>query len=217
MVRSDLACSGVMFTIDTETGFRDAVLINAAWGLGENVVQGSVNPGRVLCLQDHAQEGISARSSKAARQQGIQTDLRRRRRPHDEERPRPAAGPRVGSRSTTTRFSTGAVGLHRSKTTIRRSAAGHVPMDMEWAKDGRTGELFIVQARPETVQSLRAQNVLETYQLRKKGRVLARAAASARRSPPAGAGDTKSAAFSSSFRRAKCSSPTRPIPTGSRS
>ena len=71
MVRSDLAASGVMFSIDTETGFRDAVLINAAYGLGENVVQGTVNPDEYYCLQAHAAPGFPSHPPETSGDEGI--------------------------------------------------------------------------------------------------------------------------------------------------
>ena len=92
MVRSDLAASGVMFTLDTETGFRDVVLINAAYGLGENVVQGSGQSRRVLRLQADAWPRLSTYPPAPDGEQGIQTDLRRRGRTHDAKRARAAGG-----------------------------------------------------------------------------------------------------------------------------
>ena len=86
MVRSDLGASGIMFTIDTETGFRDAVLINAAYGLGENVVQGSVTPDEYSVFKPTLREGFRPILQKDW-EQGVQAHLRRRRRQDGEERP----------------------------------------------------------------------------------------------------------------------------------
>ncbi|MBM4074859.1 MAG: phosphoenolpyruvate synthase, partial [Planctomycetes bacterium] len=168
MVRSDLASSGVMFSIDTETGFRDAVLVNAAYGLGENVVQGAVNPDEFLVFKPTLMEGF-----------------------------KPILRKRVGNKEFKMIYDVGGGRMTRNVPvsvserqrfainddeilTLARWAVliekhysekhGHLtPMDIEWAKDGRTGELWIVQARPETVQSQKQTDYLETYSLKQKG------------------------------------------------
>ena len=104
MVRSDLAASGVMFTIDTETGFRDVVLINAAYGLGENVVKGVVNPDEYCVFKPTLKTGFPADPAKDRRQQGIQAGLRHRR-ADGQERARAARGPRSDLPSPMMRFS----------------------------------------------------------------------------------------------------------------
>jgi len=149
MVRSDLAGSGVMFSIDTETGFPRAVVISAAWGLGETVVQGTVNPDKIMVfkpLLDRAAVPIIERtlgekerklvyaSGGSARTRLVDTS------PADRER-------FVVSDEEALQLARWAVAIERHY--------GRA-MDMEWAKDGETGELFIVQARPETVQSARS-------------------------------------------------------------
>ena len=140
-----------MFTIDTETGFRDAVLINASYGLGENVVQGSVNPDEYYVFKPTLKTGRRPILQKTARHQGVQAGLRRRRRQDGQERPRRTRGPRRASRITDDEIlAARALGL-RDRGSLQRQAGRPVPMDIEWAKDGLTGELFIVQARPETV------------------------------------------------------------------
>ncbi|OGI50983.1 MAG: phosphoenolpyruvate synthase [Candidatus Muproteobacteria bacterium RIFCSPHIGHO2_12_FULL_60_33] len=173
MVRSDLASSGVMFTLDTETGFRDVVFINASYGLGENVVQGTVNPdefhvfkttlatGKRPILKRHlggkaikmvyAQEaavGVATRNiavPEAERQRFSLTD--------DEVLELARYGVKIEQ--------------HYSK------LAGHDrPMDIEWAKDGVDGKLYILQARPETVRSREARDVYEVYALESRGKVL---------------------------------------------
>ncbi|MFN0129263.1 MAG: phosphoenolpyruvate synthase [Verrucomicrobiales bacterium] len=172
MVRSDLACSGVMFTIDTESGFQDAVLISAAYGLGENVVQGAVTPDEFTVFKPTLKTGhrpivrrsVGSKEYKLVYDAGggrmvknvpVAPDDRRRLALTDDEVLQLARWGCV-------------VEDHYS---AKRGRA--VPMDLEWAKDGRTGELFIVQARPETVQSRRETDVLETWHLRERGRVLA--------------------------------------------
>jgi len=171
MVRSDLACAGVMFTIDTESGFRDAVLISAAYGLGENVVQGSVTPDEYTVFKTTLKTGH-----------------------------RPILQKTVGSKEFKLIYDTGGGKMvknvpvapaDRAKLALsddevlqlarwgcivedhysaKRGAPA--PMDLEWAKDGNTGELFIVQARPETVQSRKNPDVLETYRLGQRSAVL---------------------------------------------
>ncbi len=163
MVRSDQACSGVMFTLDTETGFRDAVVINGAWGLGEAIVQGMATPDEWIVFKPTLKQGA-----------------------------RPIVSRRIGSkevkmvygldgRGTRTRE---VVETQRLRTCLSdyevlelarwaciiedhysERSGKLTPMDIEWAKDGHTGELFILQARPETVHSTNHQTYLETYRL----------------------------------------------------
>jgi pyruvate,water dikinase len=171
MVRSDLAAAGVMFSIDTETGFRDAVLINASYGLGENVVQGSVNPDEYYVFKPTLTQGYrpilqkllgskefkliyDVGGSKMVKNVPVPPDDRARFAITDDEI------------LTLARWACEIEDHYRAK----RGVAS--PMDMEWAKDGRTGELFIVQARPETVQSQKDLDVIETYRLTARSRVL---------------------------------------------
>jgi pyruvate, water dikinase len=163
MVRSDLACAGVMFSIDTETGFRDAVLLTAAYGLGENVVQGAVNPDELLIFKPTLQQGFAPILSKRLGSKAI-------RMVHGE------AG--VGlvneavPQAERDRFALSddeALNLARWACCIERHYSAKrgspTPMDIEWAKDGLSGELFILQARPETVQSRQQQAVLRSWHL----------------------------------------------------
>ncbi|PSB29234.1 phosphoenolpyruvate synthase [Chlorogloea sp. CCALA 695] len=166
MVRSDLACSGVMFSIDTETGFKNAVLLSAAYGLGENVVQGAVNPDEYSVFKPTLKQGF-----------------------------RPILKKRVGSKELKMVYDDGSK-FTKNLLVDEASRAQYAledeeilqlakwacviedhysqihnqytPMDMEWAKDGITGELFIVQARPETVQSQKSQNILRSYHFTSK-------------------------------------------------
>ena len=172
MVRSDLAASGVMFSIDTETGFRDAVLINSAYGLGENVVQGSVNPDEYYVFKPTLRAGLRPilKRSLGSKEFKLVYDVGGSKMVKNvpvspEDRARFAI-----SDDDVLELARWAV-IIEEHYTERRGA--ECPMDMEWAKDGRTGELFIVQARPETVQSQRKAGLLETYRLRTRGRVLA--------------------------------------------
>ena len=174
MVRSDLASSGVIFTLDTETGFRDVVFITASYGLGENIVQGAVNPDEYYVFKPTFREGSRA-------------IIRKKR--GDKEKKLIYSGSGTGKRTENVevpaedrlRFCLNddeVLALARSALTIEEhysKKAGHPePMDIEWAKDGETGELFIVQSRPETVQSQRSRDVLENYVLESRSKVLSK-------------------------------------------
>ena len=173
MVRSDLATSGVLFTLDTETGFRDVVLINAAYGLGENVVQGTVNPDEYTVFKPTLKTGFAPILHKVCGSKELKLVSL------------PPDGKTLGNvpvpESDRDRFAledADILTLARWACLIEehyQKKRGHpVPMDIEWAKDGRTGELFILQARPETVQSLRSPDTLASYRLLDHSRVLLR-------------------------------------------
>ncbi|GAB4351924.1 MAG: phosphoenolpyruvate synthase [Gammaproteobacteria bacterium] len=173
MVRSDLAASGVMFTLDTETGFRDAVFITAAYGLGENVVQGAVNPDEFYVFKPTLELGkrpIIRRhlGEKALRM--VYAD--------DPDAGSPVRNVEVPLEERR-RFSLSddeVLQLARYAVIIEKhysqKAGRPMPMDIEWAKDGQSGELFIVQARPETVQSTDDGTYQEIYRLETRGKVL---------------------------------------------
>ncbi|MDO8740785.1 MAG: phosphoenolpyruvate synthase [Candidatus Woesearchaeota archaeon] len=171
MVRSDKACSGVMFTIDTETGFRDVVLINASYGLGENVVQGAVNPDEYYIFKPTLKQGHNAIISKAVGEKKIKMiyyeggNKTTKNVPTTEEERRSFV---LTDKEILTLAKWGCIiEDHYSK-----KAGYHKPMDIEWAKDGETNKLFIVQARPETVQSQKNKNIYEIYELKKRGRII---------------------------------------------
>jgi pyruvate,water dikinase len=165
MVRSDLASSGVMFTLDTETGFRDVVLVNAAYGLGENVVQGSVNPDEFYVFKPTLMEGrrpiirrkLGEKKVKLIYGSGTSKVLTRN-----------VEVPNADRRSfciedeDVLELARAAVAIERH---YSRKAGKDQPMDIEWAKDGVSGRLFILQARPETVQSQRSLEFLELHSL----------------------------------------------------
>ena len=163
MVRSDLASSGVMFTLDTETGHRGVVLVTSSWGLGESVVQGRVAPDQLWVHKATATAGFAPL---VRRQLGTkETKV-----VYDEHgvRTEPV------SDADRNRFSLSdddALMLARWAVAIERHYSA--PMDIEWAKDGRTGELFVVQARPETVHSRERGAELRIYTLRERSKVLA--------------------------------------------
>ncbi|HMT09367.1 MAG TPA: phosphoenolpyruvate synthase [Pyrinomonadaceae bacterium] len=164
MVRSDIACSGVMFTLDTESGFRDVVVINGAWGLGEAVVQGMATPDEWIVFKPTLKQGfrpivtrkLGVKEVKMVfADDGTGTQVRD---VVDTQRNRMClAGFEVLQLATWAC----AIEDHYSKL-----AGKPQPMDIEWAKDGITGELFILQARPETIHSQKASNnYIETYKL----------------------------------------------------
>lgn len=172
MVRSDLAGSGVMFSIDTETGFPNVVLINAAFGLGENIVQGSVNPDEYLVF-------------KPTLQKGFRPVLRRRLGSKEFKLIYEAGGTKstrnvpvsIADRRKFVLTDDEVLELARWACRIEehytRAHGMNTPMDIEWAKDGLTNQLYIVQARPETVQSQKKAFVVRTYRLEAKGPILA--------------------------------------------
>ena len=168
MVRSDLAGAGVIFTLDTESGFRDVVLVTGSWGLGELVVQGRVNPDEYWVHKTTLAQGFrpilrreigskatrlvyAAGGSKAVVEERVPRELRERAVLDDDE---------------ILQLSRWAVAIEQH---YGRRHGRPTPMDIEWAKDGRTGELFVVQARPETVHSQQAKPLIELFKLRGKG------------------------------------------------
>ena len=164
MVRSDLASSGVVFTLDTESGFRDAVFVTASYGLGEMVVQGAVNPDEFYVHKPTLAAGRPAVLRRSVGDKAIRMvyDASGGSRVRTEEVPE--ADRRLFSVTDAE-----VEQLARQAVLIEQHYGR--PMDIEWAKDGIDGKLYIVQARPETVQS-RSGNVIERYVLREKGQVL---------------------------------------------
>lgn len=173
MVRSDLACSGVMFSIDTETGFKDTALITAAYGLGENVVQGAVNPDEYLVFKPTLKAGFKPILKKSVGTKEIKMvyDVGGSKLTRNESVPQELREQFAITDDEILTLGRWACAIEDHYSTIRGS---YTPMDIEWAKDGITGELFIVQARPETVQSQKAGNILRSYHLDESGHVLAK-------------------------------------------
>ncbi len=167
MVRSDLGGAGVMFSIDTETGFDKVVLINAAWGLGENVVQGAVDPDEYEVfkplLADEALTPIIEKKCGTKARKMIYAD--------DGAEPTRNVATSKAERAALVLEDGEILTLARWACVIEDHYGQ--AMDMEWAKDGESGELFIVQARPETVQSRREASAFKTYRIKDKGRRLA--------------------------------------------
>jgi pyruvate,water dikinase len=172
MVRSDIGASGVIFTLDTESGFRDVVFITGCYGLGETIVQGKVDPDEFYV-------------HKPTLKQGFRCVLRRR---LGGKQIRMIYGKGGGSRATLIRTVPGAerqrfcisdtevlsladIAVHIEEH-YSKHAGTAMPMDIEWAKDGSDGRIYIIQARPETVASQRSPDVVETYNLNGHGTVL---------------------------------------------
>jgi pyruvate, water dikinase len=163
MVRSDQACSGVMFTLDTESGFRDVVVINGAWGLGEAIVQGMATPDEWIVFKPTLATGarpiVSRRlgTKEVKMVYGLDGKGTRTRDVVDAQRQRFCLGDYEVLRLAQWACQ---IEEHYSKLAGRPT-----PMDLEWAKDGITGELFILQARPETVHATNHENYIEIHKL----------------------------------------------------
>lgn len=166
MVRSDLAGSGVMFTLDTENGFPHVVVINAAYGLGENVVQGAVSPDEYVVFKQLLNQGHFAPIISKTLGDKLKKMVYGK-----------SAHVAVKNISTTSKEQNSFVLSESDILKLARWACiieKHYgrPMDIEWAKDGRSDELFIVQARPETVQSQKVHDRFKSYTLKEKGKPL---------------------------------------------
>jgi len=172
MVRSDLASSGVMFSIDTETGFKDAAYVTGAYGLGENVVQGAVNPDEWYVFKPTLKLGFKPVIMRKVGEKAIKMVYT-----EDSKHPTKNVAVPEADRKRLTLKDSEVLELARMACVIEdhysARAGGHKPMDIEWAKDGMTGELYIVQARPETVHSQKDLNKLRKYVLREQGQVVA--------------------------------------------
>src|SRR3989339_766899 len=171
MVRSDKACSGVMFSIDTETGFKNAVLINGSYGLGENIVLGAVNPDQFYVFKPMLGEGFKPIISKKLGSKKIKMI-------YSKNKSKPTINVRVPEKERLSFVLNDNEILKLAKWACiiedyySKKARKFKPMDMEWAKDGITSRLFIFQARPENVQSKKNVNILEEYILKQKSQVI---------------------------------------------
>jgi pyruvate,water dikinase len=179
MVRSDKSSSGVMFSIDTETGFKDVVFINAAYGLGENIVQGTIDPDSFYVHKPTFNKGFKKVLKRALggkqlkmifaesmSQDNLAAEYTKNIQTPPEERKRFCI-----SDEDVMVLADYAIKIENHYS----AQIGHnKPMDMEWAKDGDDGLLYMVQARPETVESQRKGNVLELYKLNESGNLLLR-------------------------------------------
>ena len=166
MVRSDLGGAGVMFSIDTETGFDKVALIDAAWGLGENVVQGAVDPDEYQVFKPLLSQPSLVPIIEKKLGEKVQKMIYAK----DGDRPTRNVPTSKAERGAFVLNDHDILTLARWACVIEEHYGR--PMDMEWAKDGETGELFIVQARPETVQSRKDATAFKSYRIKSKGRKL---------------------------------------------
>ena len=167
MVRSETGAAGVMFTLDTESGFRDVVFVTAAYGLGETVVQGAVNPDEFYVHKPTLEGGRPAILRRSLGSKAIKMIY------GDEGKAGKSVKTVQVEAADRARFSLSDAeveNLARQALIIEKHYDR--PMDIEWAKDGDDGQLYIVQARPETVKSRTTANVMERYLLKEKGKVL---------------------------------------------
>lgn len=172
MVRSDLASAGVIFTLETETGFPDVVFITGSYGLGESVVQGAVNPDEFYVFKPTLKQGYKSlidkrlgdKATKIVYTKNPQQPIKKVNTSKEDRKKFCLTDEEV------LQLSNWAVAVEDHYSS---KYGKWTPMDLEWAKDGQTQELYIVQARPETVQSQRNRNIIEEYKLLQKGKVLA--------------------------------------------
>jgi len=171
MVRSDLASAGVMFSIDTETGFKNAVFITAAYGLGENIVQGAVSPDEAYVFKPTLNAGFKPVLSRHLGEKAIKMIYSDSLKHPIKNVPVPLEDQQQYclSEDELLRLAHNAVIIENHYSKL---AGKTQPMDIEWAKDGISGELFIVQARPETVHAQKNTQNIETYHLKKRGDIL---------------------------------------------
>jgi len=160
MIRADLAASGVIFTIDTESGFSNAVLINSIYGLGENIVQGKVNPDEFYVFKPTG--AIISRSIGCKKLKMVYNNDPKNPTKNIRIKPKEQVKPSITDEQIKK--------LGEWAMIIEKHYSR--PMDLEWALDGQDKKLYIIQARPETVQSLRDYNILEEYKLGKKGKII---------------------------------------------
>jgi pyruvate,water dikinase len=167
MVRSDLSSSGVMFSIDTESGFEDVVFVTSAFGLGEMVVQGAVNPDEFYVHKPTLAANRPAVVRKTMGSKAVQMIYADTQEHGKQVKIEDVDFERANQFSLTDEE---VMELAKQAVIIEKHYGR--PMDIEWAKDGLDGNLYIVQARPETVRSNEESNVIETFQLQKRGNVL---------------------------------------------
>ncbi|QTH65252.1 phosphoenolpyruvate synthase [Psychrosphaera ytuae] len=166
MVRSDLSSSGVMFSIDTESGFEDVVFVTSAFGLGEMVVQGAVNPDEFYVHKPTLEKGLPAVVRKTMGSKAVQMIYADTQEHGKQVKIEDVDVAKANEFSLTDEE---VMALAKQAVIIEKHYGR--PMDIEWAKDGLDNELYIVQARPETVRSNEEANVIETFQLERRGTV----------------------------------------------
>lgn len=160
MSRSDLGASGVMFTIDTESGFRDAVLIHSIYGLGENIVQGKVNPDQFFVFKPTEKIIYRTIGKKAIKMI------------YNKDHNKPVKDVAVSLKDQARQSITDEQVIKLAQWAMAIEKHYGKAMDIEWAYDGQDKKLYIIQARPETVESSKNLNILERYKLNKKGRII---------------------------------------------
>lgn len=167
MVRSDEACAGVIFTIDPESGFENAIYITGAWGLGENVVQGAVNPDEFWVFKPTLVQNKNAiiNRRKGEKEHTMVYD-------ESGESGRPVKNIDTPLHKRTAWILTDDEVLQLARWSYEIEKYYGMAMDIEWAKDGISGKIFIVQARPETVHSQKEHGKIYTYKLKEKGKVI---------------------------------------------
>lgn len=169
MVRSDKGAAGVAFTLEPDTGFRDVIVINGIWGLGENIVQGKVNPDEFVVFKPKLKEGKKAMISRKLGDKAQTLVLAEKKETRkgitviNKKTPQEKRDKYVLSENEV---------IQLAQWCQKIEDHYHKPMDIEWAKDGETGEMFIVQARPETVYSSKDPYKFETYELKSKGELI---------------------------------------------
>lgn len=187
MVRSDLACSGIMFSLDTESGFKDVVLINGSWGLGEMVVQGAVTPDEFIVFKKTLGQTVKQHPIKHLFRKKFYRPIiskvlgkKNRKMIYGDNSPtkiietsKKELDNFVLSDEEVLKLASWAVEIEKHYT---QRAGKWTPMDMEWAKDGKTGELFIVQARPETIHAERDLTKIHEYIRTQEGKEIIRGA-----------------------------------------
>jgi pyruvate,water dikinase len=160
MIRSDKASSGVMFSIDTESGFENVVLVNSIYGLGENIVQGKVTPDEFWVFKPTMSiisKSVGAKSLKMI---------------YNKDPKNPTKDIKVSQKDRARQSISDEQAIQLAEWAVKIEKHYKKPMDMEWALDGLDKELYIIQARPETVNSVRDTNVIKRYELEKKGDVI---------------------------------------------
>lgn len=171
MVRSDLGSAGVIFTLDTETGFRNVVFITGSYGLGESVVQGAVNPDEFYVFKPTLLQGYKPIIDKRLGDKASKIIYTK-----NKHNPVKKVNTSLKDRKKFCLTDKDVLQLAKWSMAVEDHYSSKykkwTPMDLEWAKDGQTGELFLVQARPETIYSQRNRNIIEEYKLLQKGKVL---------------------------------------------
>jgi len=169
MARSDLASSGVAFTIDTETGFDKVVIINSSYGLGEIVVQGKVTPDEFIVFKPALEEGFAAIISKKLGEKNTRIVYGQNNSTKEEKVPKDLKDKFSLREEEVLILSKWCVKIEKY---FSEKYGKYQPMDIEWAKDGKLNKLFIIQARPETVHSEKKEKVFDEYKLLKTGKII---------------------------------------------